>query len=278
MTEHTIGELRFFSYPLFDRQPEVTNVVTTRVGGESRGALSSLNLSFRSGDAPEIVRRNRSLVCRALGVDPATLTVPGQIHESSVAVVQPADRGRGALGADDAVEGVDALVTNAAELPLMVLIADCVALSFYDPRRRVIGLAHAGWRGTLGRIAQKTVRAMQDAFGSAPAELLAAVSPSIGRGHYEVGEDVFEGFRSEFGRALAAKHIPEDMDGTFYLDLWGLCEDQLLEAGLRAENVSIAEMCTACHKNYFYSHRHEGGKTGRFAGLIMLHASTRRAF
>lgn len=278
MKEHKAGDFRFLSYVSFDAFPNVTNVVTTRVGGRSTGRYASLNLSFRSGDEADTVLENRAVVSQSLGIEPEALTCPEQVHGSVVAVVTEGDRGKGAITEDDAISGVDSLVTNVRGLPLMVLVADCVALSLYDPANGAVGLAHAGWKGTLGRVAERTVAAMADAFGTRAADLFAGISPSIGRGHYEVGQEVFDAFVSEFGRGKANRFLPEDMDGTFYLDLWGMNEHQLVTAGLDPEQITIAEMCTACHPNLFYSHRHEGGDTGRIAGLIMIHASGSRSY
>jgi YfiH family protein len=173
--------------------------------------------------------------------------------------------------------GADAMVTNIADLPLVVMVADCIALSFFDPQRHVIGLAHAGWKGSLGRIAQKTVSTMADSFECDPGDIIACISPSIGKGHYEIGQDIFDAYKKEFGRP-ALDFIREDMDGTCYLDLWMVNEAQLLAAGLNAANIEVSEMCTACHPDLFYSHRHENGNTGRFAGLIELHASGQRSY
>lgn len=273
MKETKIGDIEFLSYPGFEAYRNVTNVVTTRAGGGSSGAYASLNLSLHVGDDPDTVLENRALLAQALGIEPLALTIPQQVHGNHVAIVKSRDRGRGAVDYDDALLKADAAVTNTPNLPLMVLIADCVAVSLHDPKQNAIGLAHAGWKGTLGRIAGHTVAKMEEAFGSDPADLIAGISPSIGRGHYDVGEDVVTAFRKEFGRPAAADFTEEDMDGTCYLDLWAANEAQLLERGVAEKNVTVSEMCTACIPERFYSHRHESGKTGRFAAVIMLRSA-----
>ncbi len=278
MQEHTIGTVRFLSYDRFEPFRNLTNVVTTRAGGTSAGPYKGLNLGFHVGDDAGAVLENRALLSQALGIEPEDLTVPGQVHGTTVKVVGASERGRGAVSDDGGIDGADALITRARGVPLMVLVADCVVISLYDPRHAAIGLAHAGWKGTLGRIAERTVQSMQDAFGSDPRELFAGISPSIGKGHYEVGQEVLEAFHKEFGRSEAGKFIQEDMHGTCYLDLWGMNEARLLAAGLGADHIEVAEMCTACHPDLFYSHRHDQGTTGRFAGLIMLHSSGSRLF
>jgi copper oxidase (laccase) domain-containing protein len=122
------------------------------------------------------------------------------------------------------------------------------------------------------------VKKMEGAFGSDPSDIIVGISPSIGRGHYEVGQEVIDAYVDEFGRGTAKEFVQEDMDGTCYLDLWAANEYQLRENGIRGENIQVAEMCTACHLDRFYSHRHEGGKTGRFAAVMMLHDQTTRQY
>ena len=278
MQEHNKGSVRFFSYRAFDPYTKVTNVVSTRVGGRSKPPYDSLNLGLHVGDDPDTVLENRAALCQALGIEPERPTIPEQVHGNAVAVVDASQRGAGAIVDDDALRGADAVVTNAPEVPLVVFVADCVAVSFFDPEQSAVGLAHAGWKGTVGRIAERTLAAMGEAFGSKPADVIVGVSPAIGPGHYEVGQDVVDAYRKEFGKEGSAVFIQEDMHGTFYLDLWGANIWQLQSAGVAADHITSTEMCTACHPDLFYSHRHENGRTGRFAGLIMLHGSTMRAY
>jgi YfiH family protein len=278
MQDNWIGDLHFLSYSLFEAHRNVTNVVTTREGGKSAKPYDSLNLALHVGDDADVVLENRAKLAEALGTEPEALTLPEQVHKTKVSVVKSSHRGRGAVTADDALPKADAIVTNVPDLPVMVLIADCVAVSLFDPKRNVIGLAHAGWKGTLGRIAEATVKKMRDGLGCDPADIVAGISPAIGRDHYDVGQDVFDAYVEEFGRGTAAEFLQEDMDGTCYLDLWAANEYQLLESGLAGENIQVAEICTACHLDQFYSHRHEGGKTGRVGALMMLHASSTRQY
>ena len=277
METHTVANLQFLSYSNFDVAKNLTNVVSTRLGGLSEGPYNTLNLSFHVGDDPDTVLQNRAMLSQVLGIEPETLTIAEQVHQAEVAVVKSPDRGKGAVTEDHAIKGVDAMVTNAANTPLMMMIADCAAVSIYDPANAAVGLAHAGWRGTLGRIVERTIATMTETFGSDPHDLIAGISPSIGKAHYEVGEDVFTEFKKEFG-SEAAEYIQEDMDGTCYLDLWGFNEAQLRRAGVPLGQIQVAGQCTACHGDRFYSHRHEGGDTGRFGALIMLHASGQRNY
>jgi YfiH family protein len=278
MQENRIGDLFFLSYSRFETYRNVTNVVTTRAGGKSAEPYKSLNLALHVGDKPDDVLENRARLAQALGIEPEAFTLTEQVHKTKVSIVKNPHYGRGAVSGEDALPKADAMVTNVPEIPLMVLLADCVALSFYDPKRNVIGLAHAGWRGTLEGIAALTVRKLEDTYGCEPAELVVGISPSIGRGHYEVGQEVFDAFVEKFGRGVAVEFLQEDMDGTCYLDLWAANEYQLRESGVVGESITTAEMCTACHSDKFYSHRHENGKTGRVGAVMMLHSTTSRQY
>lgn len=278
MLEHDGGGVKFFSFKLFESIHNLTSVVTTRLGGESEAAYEALNLALHVGDDPDRVLENRARVAQVLGFEPEWFTVGQQVHGAEVANVERSDRGRGAVVETDALAGVDALITRAHDTPLMVLVADCVALCLYDPARAAIGLAHAGWKGTLARVAERTIEAMSRSFGTEPGDVMAAIAPSIGRGHYEVGQDVFDAYVDGFGRKTAQVFLQEDMDGTCYLDLWSANEFQLRAAGLKPENIAVTEMCTACHPDLFFSHRMENGQTGRFAAVMMLHAGMDRPY
>jgi len=277
MIEHDVAGNRFFTYGLFDPYVNVTNVVTTRRRGQSSPPYDTLNLGFHVGDDPDAVLENRAIVSQILGFEPEAFTLAGQVHGSAVAVVRSHDRGKGAVVEDDALRGIDAMITNEADIPLAVLIADCAALSFYDPGKNVIGIAHAGWKGTLGRIAEKTVEAMTAAYGSNPADILAGVSPSIGVCHYEVGRDVADAYRGVFGDE-AAGFVSEDTPGSYRLDLSEANTRQLLKAGVSSDRIETSRLCTAGTPELFYSYRRDGARTGRFAGIIVLHRTGRRLY
>jgi len=278
LQENRIGDIEILSYFRFEAHRGVTNVVTTRAGGRSTGAYGSLNLGLHVGDEPDTVLENRALLAQALALEPESFTLAEQVHKTKVAVVKAPHAGRGAVTEDDALARTDAMITRIPDVPLMVLVADCVALSFYDPQRDAVGLAHAGWRGTLAHIAGVTVRRMERAFDTDPENLIVGVSPAIGREHYTVGEDVFSAFRDEFGGGGAEEFIHQGSDGTFSIDLPGINTWELRECGILPENIEASGLCTACHPERFYSHRGSGGTTGRFANIVMLHSTARRQY
>ncbi len=171
---------------------------TGRGGGVSEAPYASLNLGLHVGDDPRAVVENRHRVAQALGVELSAFAVGRQVHGGEVRVVIAADRGGGALTADDAFPDTDALITRERGIVLAVLLADCVPVILFDPLTPAIGVAHAGWKGTLAHIVRNAVVGMQREFGSDPLSLLAAIGPSIGPASYEVSADVAERLRAEF--------------------------------------------------------------------------------
>ena len=245
--------------------PGLVCAVSTRHGGVSQGPWRSLNLSFRVGDDPQAVLRNRQLLCKALGISLESLTLGQQVHGTGVAIVQDSERGRGAISWESALPATDGLITNKVGPLLTVLVADCAPVVFYDPVHQVVGLAHLGWRGAIGGIAEKMVGLMSRAFGTNPADLVTSIGPCIGPCCYEVGEAVLGPLRQSspyWGEFV----IPRGSSAHF--DLLGFIARQLLDAGVPPMQIERAELCTTCHTSLLYSHRAEGGHTGRFATVI----------
>ncbi len=167
---------------------------------------------------------------------------------------------------DESHPKADAILTNRPEVTLMMRFADCVPIFFYDPAHGVVGIAHAGWQGTVKKIAAAVVSTMVATYGSQPEAIVAGIGPSIGPEHYEIGEDVIVQVRQAFG-ADADRVLLND-NGRVQLDLWKANQWVLQQAGVR--QIEIAGLCTACHNQDWYSHRKEAGKTGRFAAVIAL--------
>jgi YfiH family protein len=239
---------------------------TGRGGGVSAAPYETLNLGFHVGDDPASVRENRRRVAAGLGVAAESLVVPQQVHEGAVAVAGPEERGRGALDLDSAIAATDALVSATPGLVLGVVLADCVPVIAWDPATPAIGVAHAGWRGTVRHIARRTVEAMVDAFGSDPARMSATIGPSIGPRSYEVGPEVAAEARVAFPEETP---VVERQDGRLCFDLWAGNELDLLSVGLAGERIAAARVDTYESAERFFSHR-RARPTGRFMALAAL--------
>lgn len=260
--------IEYLTVPSFNDTGLVAHCFTTRRGGVSPKPFDSLNLDFKVGDDPGNVAANRERVCRVLGAGLHRLVAADQVHGDRVLEVDRSHAGRGARSNEDALAGVDALVTAETGLLLSSYYADCVPLFFLDPVRRVVALAHAGWKGTVLRIGERTVRHMAGVHGCAPGDILAAVGPSIGPCCYEVDVPVME----RVTRCLPGEPLPAvpGRPGHWWLNLPEVNRRVLLQAGIRVENITMSGLCTACRGDLFFSHRKQGGLTGRMASLIML--------
>jgi polyphenol oxidase len=254
----------------FETLPEGLDAfVSTRLGGVSPPPYDSLNLGLRVGDEDGKVVENRRRLFAAFELPLERSVWCRQIHADGVRVVGAEDAGRGSTEEESIVQDADALVTDVPGLPLCVTVADCVPVVVFDPERRAVGLAHAGWGGTVSRICSRTVETMRERFGSDPATLVAAIGPSIGPAGYEVGEDVIERARAGFGERAAEILAPGEA-GKALFDLWAANRIDLEEAGLAAERIEVSALASEERLDEFYSHRLEGPATGRFIAVASL--------
>lgn len=266
-TEHRANGLIFFTVPSFSATGLVKHGFSSRLGGVSTGACSSLNLGFKRKDQSENVRKNFEIICNALGIETGQMVFASQAHKDRVTVVDEKDRGKGFSRATD-ITDTDGLITDRSGVALVTFHADCVPLFFLDPINKVIGLAHAGWRGTVAKVGAKTVAAMVDKFNTDPGDCLAAIGPSIGQCCFEVDKPVADEFREAYpgyGNQLIGQKGEK-----FHIDLWMANKLQLIESGVREENITTAMQCTSCNKDIYFSHRGDQGQTGSLAAFIML--------
>lgn len=257
---HQHNELVFYQFEQWLDAP-VRHGVFTRKGGTSAAPFASLNLGGNVGDDPACVRSNHLRMYAALDVMDERACSVWQVHSADVILAETPARDRRWLAY------ADAMITNRPETPLSMRFADCVPILFHDPVQHAIGIAHAGWRGTVLGVAANTIQAMTDAFGSRPEDIQAAIGPSIGPDHYQVGEEVVEAVQAHFQTidGLINRH-PDD--GSAYLNLWAANRLALERAGVR--DIEVAAVCTYEHVDEWFSHRKEQGRTGRFGAVICL--------
>jgi polyphenol oxidase len=265
----------------FRKLPWLIHGFSTSPGGVSPlESQKVLNLGFTDWDTRENVLENRRLFQAALEAKNSTLITLKQIHSAVLYPFSqsPAEPSQG-----------DAMATNRAGLLLAIQTADCIPILLVDPKKRAVAAIHAGWRGTLSRIAEKAVGRMQFEFGTKPGDLLAALGPSIGQCCYEVGADLVTKFTAQF--ADASDYFDEPLSGdepnplqwlnmrppghqpppkNVHLDLRKANRSQLLAAGLRAKNIFTSDLCTACHPSLLFSYREQGPHSGRQFSAIAL--------
>ncbi len=238
----------------------LTQAVFTRLGGVSPEPWAALNLGGTVGDDSKRVRENRTLALTAVGRDPRSVYDVWQVHGVNVAIAEkPRPVETPPLQAD-------VILTDKPEITLMMRFADCVPILLHDPIRKVIGIAHAGWMGTVRGTVRIAVEAMHSHFGSNPGDIQAAIGPSIGPDHYKVGPDVVMQVRQAFGQSSANLLI--ERGGAIHFDLWAANHLALEQAGVK--QIELISLCTACHTEDWFSHRAEHGRTGRFGAIIAL--------
>ena len=253
------GHLIAYQFEGLLGRSETSHAVFTRHGGVSAGAFASLNLSRSVGDDPDSVAENSRRALGALGYRREQAVTAWLVHGCEVAVMTHGDVGR-------APPKADAIVTRERGLPLSMRFADCAPMVFYDSAQQAIGVAHAGWRGVAANVAEATVRAMVDAFGSDPRRMWAGVGPAIGVECYEVGPEVV-------ARAAAAcppgtRLARPGRNGRPHLDLAAAVIAQLQRAGVGS--IEASGICTASNTREWFSHRAEQGRTGRFGLVVAL--------
>lgn len=241
---------------------------TTRAGGVSEGIYATLNLGVNRGDAPEKVKENYRRVCAALGVDMEGLVFSSQVHEDHVRRVTEEDRGKGLDRGTD--YDADGLVTNVPGITLVVFGADCLTILLYDPVRRAVGAAHAGWRGTALGIAKRTVEELVSGYGCRAKDIVAAIGPGISKCCFETGKEVPEAMGSVLGREALPYIIKGKNGEKDRVDLKGLNALWLERAGVLPENIDISPDCTFCAPEKYWSHRYTAGERGSQAALISL--------
>jgi hypothetical protein len=239
-------------------------VFTGRRGGDSAGQFSSLNLAFHVGDDDKTVIRNREKFFAALGLDCKRAVCAEQVHGTQVVLAGNTDAGKGAMSFETSIKGADGLVTDQVQLPLALFFADCVPVILVDKKKRIIAVAHAGWRGIYGYIVNNAVKTLNALRSTQAKSLLAFIGPSIGGCCYQVSADLLGKFSARFG--AYGNWLIEDR-----IDLRALAANQLAEAGLQTHNIyTCGSCCTSCENKEFFSYRADGGKTGRHAAIAAI--------
>lgn len=241
---------------------------STRLGGVSPAPWDSMNLGANRGDKAEHVAENFRRFCFALGTDPQSLVKNHQVHSDLIRPVTKED----ILSAPELPGPIDAdgLVTDVPGVCLTIFSADCIPVLLYDPRRRVIAAAHAGWRGTARGIAARAAETMQRSYGCDPKDILAAIGPGISPCCFETHADVPLGLRAALGAEAEPFIRPLAQDGKFSVDLKGANAHWLQKSGLLPEHIAISSACTACDRSLFWSHRRQGNTRGSMAAMIQL--------
>lgn len=253
----------------YDLGKDVTAFSTTRQGGCSEGAYGEFNINAYCGDDAEHIRQNRLALCQLLGINDDELIMPHQVHDTQIVTIDGAFLHLSASERQEQLEGVDALMTDIPRICIGVSTADCIPVLLYDPVHHAAAAIHAGWRGTVKRIAEKTVQLMTATYHSQPSDLIAQIAPGIHLESFEVGDEVYEAFAAEgFPMEQISKRCPSGNGSKWHIDLPACNRLQLLSSGLAAANISVSPICTYEHHDRFFSARRLGIHSGRiFTGI-----------
>jgi YfiH family protein len=259
--------MSIINYPIFNGFTNITHFCTTRDGGVSIGNYTSFNISPFCGDDAENQTRNFRILSKKLDINPENIIIPFQTHETVVKNIDKTFFRFSRKGRLEYLNGVDGLITDLPGICIGVTTADCVPIMFYDSVNNVVGVAHAGWRGTCGRIASKAIGKMVKDFGSNPKNIYAVIGPSISQQVYKVGEEVLQAFeQSDF----PVCDIFHKRNNEYYLDLWSANHWLLIKSGVPESQIEIAGMCTFSESEKFFSARRMGVQSGRMLSGIML--------
>lgn len=260
--------------------PGIVAGFTSRHGGVSLPPYESMNMALHVGDEASKVLENRLCLLEKTGFPRESWVSAEQVHGSRITVVTNKHKGMGLLDRSSAIQDSDGMLTDTPGLMLASFYADCVPLFFVDPSKRIVGLAHAGWKGTVAGIAEKMIQQMQLHWCCTRESIHAAIGPAIGLCCYEVDDTVIHPMLEQqksirmgdaaFDRSKDRKWIGIEPkgDGKYQLDLKLINRQILSQAGLPEENIHMSRRCTSCEADSFFSYRRDRGKTGRMASFI----------
>jgi YfiH family protein len=262
MIKSQIGGLELWRFEILKDIPDIIHGVTGRNGGVSTGKYASLNFSYKSGDQVENVRHNINILAKYLKIDDSKIYFPKQSHTTDIRIV---DRNSDKSNLID----VDAMITKDTGICIGVLAADCVPVLLYDPGQKVVAAVHAGWRGTIGNIAGKTIELMRQHFNTDPSDIIGCIGPAIGKDNYQVGYDVASLFDSQF--TADEEVLTWDLGyKTATLDLCQANKILMTRSGVKENYIEMAKICTFDHPRDFFSARRDSNHSGRFVSFIGL--------
>lgn len=268
MTLNNAYTVPYLTYNSLSEINFINHAFSTRLGGVSKGEFTSMNMAFNRGDNPESVTENYKRICKSAGFDFDSLTASAQDHNTFVRAVTSENKGVGIYKPRD-LQSVDALITNEKGVTLVTYYADCTPLFFVDTKQKAVGLAHAGWRGTVGRIGEKVVNKMTELYGTNPADIVAAIGPAISVCCYEVDKPCADNFYALSDLDSSRFVFPKD-NGKYMIDLLETNRQILVAAGVKNENITVSDVCTNCNSELLWSHRATKGKRGTMSAFMCI--------
>lgn len=268
MTLQNPDTVPYLTYNALEKVPFIKHGFSTRLGGVSKGIFSTMNLALNRGDNVDDVMENYKLLCKSIGVGFNTLVASSQDHNTFVRNVTKEQYGIGITKPKD-ILSVDGLITNEPDVTLVTYYADCTPLFFVDTNKKAIGLAHAGWRGTVGGIGKKVIEKMQEDFGTNPQDLICAIGPAISKCCYEVDKSCADEFY-KLEELNTEKFIFPKENNKFIVDLLETNRQILISAGVKEDNITLSDLCTKCNSSLLWSHRATKGQRGTMCAMMSI--------
>jgi len=259
----------FIEYRVFEKYKSLNAFSTTINDGVSTGNYSSFNLGLYSGDIVENVIRNREKLCSFLNINLSDLFLPYQTHEDKVYAIDKTFLSKSGEEQTKLLHGVDSVVTDQKNICIGVTTADCVPILIFDSDKNILAAVHAGWRGTVGMIVNKTIKVMTDKFGSKPIDMKVAIGPSISAQYFEVGEEVVQKFMQN-GFDMDSVGSLNNISGKYHIDLPQANKNLCVLSGIPPENIEVSGLCTYSNPQLFFSARRQSVNSGRMVTAGML--------
>ena len=250
----------------YDFGQDVVAFSTTRQGGYSEGNYGQFNINRYCGDSAETIRQNRQALCQLLQIDDRHLLMPHQVHLTEVAVIDESFLCLDDNERQQRLEGIDAIMTDRKGVCIGVSTADCIPVLLYDSIHHAVCAIHAGWRGTVSRIVEQSIKAMTATYGTNPADVVAQIGPGISLDSFEVGDEVYNAFAQARFDMIS---ISQKQD-KWHIDLPTCNKLQLMTMGVKPENISVSDICTYKSHDTFFSARRLGINSGRIFTAIMM--------
>ncbi len=260
------NKVKYLTFPHLSKHKNLIHAFTTRHGGVSEGCFKSLNFGFVKGDKLANIQTNFNILAETLDIKVENMVRSQQQHTNNILYVTEKDRGKGVTKARN-FDSIDGLITDRPNVAIITSHADCTPLFFYDYEKKIIGLAHSGWRGTAQKISQEMLKKLTKDFNSKPEHILVGIGPSIGPCCFEVDKDVYDIFTNQDDRYM--QYIKKK-DLKYHIDLWSINKLILKDNGILSKNIVSANICTKCNTDTYFSHRGQKGKRGTMIGVMML--------
>ncbi len=256
-------------FDLLEKESAIEHFTTTRTGGVSKGSFSSFNLGNFSEDDTTTIYQNRNILARMWHKDQSDFIVPHQTHGTNVRTIDQTFLERSPFEKNKLLYGVDALITQEKGLFLCVTTADCVPILLYDTKNQAIATIHAGWRGTVGRIVEKTINEMMNNYHTSPHNIIAGIGPAISMKNYEIGENVkIEFSKQQFD--LSTTSCRKSTSSHIHIDLKEINRLELIRLGIPENRIEKTDLCTYENSDLFFSARRQSVYCGRMLSGIML--------